>query len=271
MRLGAGSAYGQGVSISFDRAAGFYDATRGLPQKHADELTEMLVAEIGAGRRVLEIGVGTGRIARPLQAAGVDVMGIDLSPAMLQRLADNAGGRAPFPVLVADATRLPFADASYDVVVASHVFHLIPDWRHAADEVLRVLRPDGRLLVDFGGGAEMPWRGVLDEVMRTHGIERIRPGANQPDELADYYADRAAKRPLPVLTVPFQRSIAEDVRDTEKQIFSWSWPYTAEQMKAAADELRARAERAGFVIDAPEPGDYRLQWWAFDVQAGNGP
>ena len=128
-------------SVNFDRAADYYDTTRALPADSMDDLTALLAAELGGRQPGLEIGVGTGRIARPLSEGGVTLAGMDLSAGMLGRLIANAGGAPPFPLVRADATRLPFAAGSFGAVLAVHVLHLIPDWRVAVDESLRVLRP----------------------------------------------------------------------------------------------------------------------------------
>ena len=254
-------------SISFDRAADYYDATRALPVEHAGSVMDILTTELAGRQRCLEIGVGTGRIALPLHERGVPLAGIDLSPQMLAKLAANAGGRAPFPIAVADATRLPFGDSSYDAVLASHVFHLIPAWREAVEEAARVLRPGGAILADFGGGVDGPWRPQMQAALRTYGIERTRPGANRPEELADYLGERASMRPLPEHTIPVRRSIADDLRDMERQIFSWTWPYPAELIKGAAGDLRQRAQADGLDIQEEAELIYTVRWWAFDLNA----
>ena len=70
-------------SISFERAADFYDKTRALPDEVANKLTEALFAELSnaGAESVLEVGVGTGRISRPLMARGIRVHGVDISSA----------------------------------------------------------------------------------------------------------------------------------------------------------------------------------------------
>lgn len=72
---------GREPSISFDRAADFYDATRALPRQVMQGLTAALLDEIRAAdaKTVLEVGVGTGRIARPLLERGVHVCGVDIT------------------------------------------------------------------------------------------------------------------------------------------------------------------------------------------------
>jgi ubiquinone/menaquinone biosynthesis C-methylase UbiE len=113
-------------------------------------------AMLGDGRRwvcgqahgnVLEIGVGSGRNL-PFYPAGARLIGIDLSPAMLE----IARGRAAQLGLVADlslgdAQGLPFADSAFDSVVCTLSLCAIPDERRAIAEVHRVLRPGGKFLV----------------------------------------------------------------------------------------------------------------------------
>jgi ubiquinone/menaquinone biosynthesis C-methylase UbiE len=145
-------------SLSFDRVADRYDATRIHPAEASAEIAAglMRVGGLKSGAEVLEIGVGTGRIALPLLAQGVQVTGIDISPRMLDQLqakytawqaesGERATGR--LSVQIADMTALPYADASFDAVIAVHVLHLVPEWRKALNEALRVLRPGAALLL----------------------------------------------------------------------------------------------------------------------------
>ncbi|MPZ69228.1 MAG: methyltransferase domain-containing protein, partial [Actinobacteria bacterium] len=122
-------------SVSFDRAAGYYDGTRSLSPGAEGAITELLAGQLAGLGSILEIGVGTGRISLPLHAAGIDMTGVDLSLPMMEVLRRKNGGRAPFPLGLADATRLPFADDSFGGAVVCHVFHLIPPWTEAADEL----------------------------------------------------------------------------------------------------------------------------------------
>jgi ubiquinone/menaquinone biosynthesis C-methylase UbiE len=82
--------------VSFDRAAEYYDATRGYAEGSAERIRDAIAAYAGAGQhtRFLELGVGTGRIALPFIRAGYDYTGVDISPAMMQRLAGKLAGDA---------------------------------------------------------------------------------------------------------------------------------------------------------------------------------
>jgi ubiquinone/menaquinone biosynthesis C-methylase UbiE len=139
-------------SISFDRAADYYDQTRGFPAGHDVPATRLFVeaGKLHAGSRVLEVGIGTGRIAAPL-ASQFDgsYHGIDISAAMLARLHGKIGSERVHPIQ-GDATQLPFPSHSFDAVVAVHIFHLIPNWRGVLNEVARVLKADGVLLHGLG-------------------------------------------------------------------------------------------------------------------------
>lgn len=169
--------------VSFDRAASFYDATRGYTEEAADRIRDAIVAYAGATltTRFVELGVGTGRIALPFIRAGYDYTGVDISQAMMDRLAEKLAGDAGaagyrHQLRVADITELPFPAAAFDVAISVHVLHLVDDWQKALREARRVLAPGGVLLLGNddgpGAGAELTppervsrkWRDIRREL-----------------------------------------------------------------------------------------------------------
>ena len=92
---------------------------------------------------VLEIGCGTGQML-PLYREATGVVAFDPNRASLDRARRRCPGAG---LLVADAQRIPFTDASFDTVVSGLVFCSVPDAERGLAEVRRVLRPGGRLLM----------------------------------------------------------------------------------------------------------------------------
>jgi SAM-dependent methyltransferase len=94
--------------------------------------------------RILDLGAGSGRIGREFVRAGDDYTGADLSFGMLHAFAASA----PAPRLAqADAANLPFAAATFDAVLLVQVLSRASDWRALLSDAIRVLRPDGTLII----------------------------------------------------------------------------------------------------------------------------
>lgn len=138
-------------SLAFDRAADYYDETRGFPSGIEASVADLMarVGHLTLESRVLEIGVGTGRIALPLAHTVRAYYGVDISLPMMNRLRAKQTTE-PIYLIEGDATKLPFADNSFDAIVVVHVFHLIPDVTSVLLELARVLRPSGVLLHGHG-------------------------------------------------------------------------------------------------------------------------
>jgi SAM-dependent methyltransferase len=133
-----------------------YAAWRGTALGEVTERLEQrtvleLMGPLG-GRAVLDAGCGDGALACSAAASGAAVTGLDSDPAML-RAARGRAGRAGLAVTFVGgrAERLPFADASFDIVVSVTVLCFLPDPAGAVREMARVLRPGGRLVLgDLG-------------------------------------------------------------------------------------------------------------------------
>jgi ubiquinone/menaquinone biosynthesis C-methylase UbiE len=173
------------MSISFDRIAPHYDATRGFPPGVDAQVGAAFRRQSGlpTGARLVEIGVGTGRIAIPLVAQGYRYIGVDISPEMMRRLRARLPPGARLSLLRADATALPLGDESVDGSVSVHVFHLIDGWERAVAELQRVIRQGGTLAVGFNEMSEPSpseqlrehWRDIVHEL----GGSTDRPGATK--------------------------------------------------------------------------------------------
>jgi ubiquinone/menaquinone biosynthesis C-methylase UbiE len=149
-------------SLSFDPMADIYDETRVVNEKCFSAVLDFIVERYPPSRykKLFEPGIGTGRIGMALADRGYRVTGIDISEKMLDVLSEKLSRRKDSLPLVfqkADVTALPFKDASFDICVVVHLFHLVRDWQKAVSEVFRVLKPGAPLvLIATGAGLEVP-------------------------------------------------------------------------------------------------------------------
>ena len=144
-------------------------------------------ARLGAGTRVLDLACGPGLVAAAAAERGALPVGLDFSAAMIALArADHPG----LPFEECDAEALPFADASFDAVVANFGLHHVPDPVQALCEARRVLRPGGSVaFTSWAAPAEnLAWK-LLFEAIAAHGemsaAKAPPPGGSlrQPEDL----------------------------------------------------------------------------------------
>ena len=138
------------TTLNYDQAVPYYDETRGFRPGVSERYRAALGQVIGkrAGKRILELAIGTGLIGLPYIVAGDDYVGVDISHAMMSQIVAKLIAGAPTALAQADITRaLPFAADSFDVVQAVRAFHLLDDWRRCVSESRRVLKPGGHLVI----------------------------------------------------------------------------------------------------------------------------
>lgn len=129
----------------YDTFSATYDHGRDAGyHAYLDAAEVALVAPHAEGARVLEVGCGTGLILARLSQLASDAVGVDLSPGMLAHARERG-----LEVHEASATALPFEDASFDVVCSFKVLAHVADIERAMSEMARVVRPGGRVIVEF--------------------------------------------------------------------------------------------------------------------------
>jgi ubiquinone/menaquinone biosynthesis C-methylase UbiE len=127
---------------------GFGHSIRTPAERAAWDRIFDLVLPRGDPLDALDAGCGTGFLSFELAARGHKVTGIDFAPAMLAEARRKAAERdAAVRFEEADAERLPFPSGSFDFAISRHVLWTLPHPEAAIDEWVRVLRPDGRLVV----------------------------------------------------------------------------------------------------------------------------
>jgi SAM-dependent methyltransferase len=149
------------MKVNWDSTAADYASFRaGFPAEFYERLADH--ARAGTPGRALDLGTGTGNLARGLAARGWRVTGLDISNAMIgaaRRLDAAAGVSVDYRVGRSEATGLPAA--SFDLICAGTCWHWF-DRPAAAREAHRLLRPDGRLVV-----AAMEWQSEPGNVVES--------------------------------------------------------------------------------------------------------
>jgi len=140
----------------YDRLSGLYDAVGWLTGNATHRLRLRALPHLPPeNSRVLEIGFGSGRLHREL-AGTFCLFGMDLAPGMARLTNRRLEARDLTPHLcVGNAYALPWPDAQFDAVLSTFVFSAVPDAGQALDEMVRVTRPGGKvLIVDAGEAAD---------------------------------------------------------------------------------------------------------------------
>ncbi|MEM9483460.1 MAG: class I SAM-dependent methyltransferase [Cyanobacteria bacterium P01_F01_bin.116] len=135
-----------GKTNYYNSIASIYDQTRWMTESVAEEVADVILKLVNAtpNTSFLEPGVGTGLNVLPLVKLGYSVTGIDISPEMLDQFREKLQQIPKNLTLVqADASNLPFPDASFDVVLTVHMIHTVSNWQTFLNEIDRVLKTQG--------------------------------------------------------------------------------------------------------------------------------
>jgi phosphatidylethanolamine/phosphatidyl-N-methylethanolamine N-methyltransferase len=157
------------VKSAYRRWAPVYDHTFGKfateGRKHAVEIINQ------SSGRVLEVGVGTG-LSLPDYRSDLELVGIDLSPDMLEKARERAAEEGLHNVTglhEMDAGNLAFSDASFDTVAAMYVMTVVPDPEKVMRELARVCKPGGQVLLVNHFSTEDGFRGWVERRMAPFG------------------------------------------------------------------------------------------------------
>ena len=126
-----------------------------------------------ASVRVLDIPAGTGRLSIPLAEMGAEVHGVDITERMVRKAQEKARQRGlqNISLRVANGRHLPFPGETFDIVTSFKFFHLIPNGeKHLfIQEMARVVKPGGRVIVEFNSGYYGGVLAFLRHLLRKRG------------------------------------------------------------------------------------------------------
>ena len=186
----------EGVAERFNRLSDIYDETREpLSDAALDKVAEILSAD--GVHKILEAGIGTGRIAQPLQVRGFEIVGVDFARAMLAK----ARHKGLEDLVIGDANHLPFQEQVFDAALLAHVLHLLENPAETFGKLSRAARKEIVIFVgkrDQSGGFSSSW----DDQARV-----LRQAFRQAAEEVGY-------------TLPFQRGDWRDRFRKETEFLS---------------------------------------------------
>lgn len=235
---------------SFDRVAHVYDETRAMPPEVTARVADAIACaarEVAALPRLLEVGIGTGRVAVPLAERGVRVSGADIAPKMLGVLRAK---RADIPVLLAEATRLPFRDGAFDAALFVHVLHLVPDVDGVLREAVRVVHPGGAIIYggdDHPAGIRREADAIVWECAREAGVDmgtRDAPHHRAMEAMSGGVLRDAGAR---LETIEAARwtgrvSVRQMLERLARRDYSSSWRIPEEKVAGIVEAARPRLE-----------------------------
>lgn len=170
------------VAEMFDAVAARYDRTNdvlSLGQDRAWRRATIKAVDAQPGQTVLDLAAGTGTSSEPMADAGVRVVACDLSVGMLEV---GKRRRPDLAFVAGDALHLPFADESFDAVTMSFGLRNVNDVESALDELYRVTKPGGRLVVcEFSRPTFAPFRTIYTNYLMRALPPVARAVSKEPD------------------------------------------------------------------------------------------
>ena len=224
--------------LSFDRVAAIYDETRRLAPRTMARVLAVLVDEL-RGKRVLEVGVGTGRYAVPLQKSGIRLVGVDIS----RKMVEFGLAKGLRDVVFADAARLPFVSGSFDVATTNHVLHLIPDWRDVLREIARVTRETYFTVIERSDRVDTLKR-EYDALVKDAGHAWSHPGFHEKD------LPTLLKPDFVIPVGPFRETLLANsiLEELNRRTYSSQWDVPEEIHRDAIERLRTNWKGKEFQV-----------------------
>jgi len=203
-----------------DWSDGNYELTAKALEPAAREL--VAAADITASARVLDLGCGTGNAAIEAAQLGATVVAVDPAARLLDVLRERAHtAHLVIETHLADAARLPVDGASFDIVLSAFALIFAPDADAALAEIIRVLKPSGRLVLTswVPEGAVAEWSAVvgakLGELAPTPESTQPRPAWGDPVYVEELLARHGLRPSIERRTITFDGDSPSDWFDEQ--------------------------------------------------------
>jgi SAM-dependent methyltransferase len=231
-------------------------------------MIDALIRETGVRHEdaVLEIGIGTGRIAISVAEHVRRLLGIDLSQEMMGVLKRKlAQANVRIELAQANAVRLPFPDDAFPLTYAVHVFHLVENWRAGIAEAMRVTKTGGHFVVSFHfrpqDSPNAQLRKQMHQFAQEYGVNTRRPGAQSDREIFEEISKWDQAPRVVVCSAWREAEVPEKIlEELDRQIFSETWLIPRDVMDRVVPRLRQWAEETYGDLKAPIENDYETRW-----------
>ena len=170
----------------FDRHAANYETHRRWRRLRQPQAEAVAALELKTNDLLLDVGCGSGAAVREAAPLVARVVGLDLSPKMIDEARRLSKGIANAELEIGDSEHLPFADGEFTAVLCTSSFHHYPNPERAVKEMARVLGPSGRLaLGDIDRGHL--FNGLIDRLARH--LDAGHAGFHSSTEIARYMSE----------------------------------------------------------------------------------
>jgi ubiquinone/menaquinone biosynthesis C-methylase UbiE len=229
------------IAARFDRISQIYDETREpLNEKAVDEIKNILLRDDCDS--IMEVGVGTGRVAKPLQERGFEIVGLDVSKGMLQKARDKGVLR----LIRADADYLPIKEKSFDAAILAHVLQIFESPEEvfrkiacvAKKEVIALVRKRDDTLANNSNGNSL-LRQIFERVSGQMGCTLPRRAEDWHRKETEFFAAVPPSELIAIQDELIETTIEERLSFFEKRPFGYCLEVPDEVFRKIIERVRS--------------------------------
>lgn len=237
----------------YTAVAPHYDASRNMPESLLQTCFQRIFAQADVPKqgRLLDAGCGTAQVSLPLIKSGYSVVGVDVSPAMLEIARQKLTTSDTAEFRVADVRSLEDPDGSYDGVVVSKLFQHVGNWQSAVDELLRVMKDGGLFMhINEKGAFKHAVRKQFSARCEKRGYTDLYVGIKDRSQLAVYLTEQGASQlEIDTQDLAWEKTVTYEtaLEHLRLKLHSEFWAVPAEVYAQVLEEVRTwvRAQPEG--------------------------